>query len=145
MWFPSRKIFLEIVIEHKFKKTHSLPNIWCRDSQDIIPTQKIKDNLQIIQFNVDIPEVLYLDLNDNSNSVLTSIKIDGISINQNKLNEVFKFIPNQKNLPFNINVVKKLPSKNTCQLIGKSFLVFDIFESNAIAYLLSIGNKIELQ
>ena len=141
MWFPCRQILVDLSLKYEHDNTIETPRIYCDSDQAVDVVTFIDKNTQRIKFSIGIPEIFYIDI--QSSAVVKEIKLDNFDINQNNLTKIFKIVPNKSKLPFNKNTVHRLPQKEGLRIYSKSFLLFNLYETDSISYLLSIGNKIE--
>jgi len=140
MWFPSSDIFLNINLLYKDNNI-STPLVHTQSKQPIALGHSVNKPIQNLQIQVTVPELLYLEFKNITETVLVDqILIDDIPIEQKNFKDVFKFCPNPKNL--SIDAVDKLPKKISNSIYTNGFLIFDLYETDAISYLLSIKNKI---
>ena len=141
MWFPSRNVFLELILEYEHNNIIDSPRIYCDSDQAVDLVTHINKNTQRITCNIDIPEIFYINI--KSSAIIKGIKLDNFDINQNNLTNVFKIIPNKSKKPFDKKTVGQLPVKEGLQIHSDSFLIFNLYETDSISYLLSIGNKMQ--
>ena len=107
--------------------------------------------MQTINFSIQAPELFYLEFDNakENNISITDLLLDNISINNDKITTVCKFMPyrfftHKDNLPEDIQELQILPAKLTTNISENGFLVFNIFEPDTISYLLTIENKMEI-
>jgi len=141
MWFPSSDIFLNINLSYKDDKI--LTPVVRAQSKQLVPLEhnldKLKQNLKI---KVTVPELLYIEFKNVTQTIsVDEVLIDKIKIEPKNFKEVFKFCPNPNNV--SIDAIDKLPKKISTSIYTNGFLIFDLYETDAISYLLSIKNKID--
>lgn len=142
MWFPRRQILVEVYLQYNVAVLDSDAKAHCKSG--FIPKIKtsVDGDIKKIEIEVEAPEVFIIDpiVNTGSCNVI-KILVDGIEINQNLYNKVFKVATNRKNLPVNSNNIDFFQPKFGNNLTTNSYIIFDIYEKDFITYLLSIGNK----
>lgn len=144
MWFPCRQILVEIHLQYPEQVSDNSPRVFCKSGHDTVVKSEIHSNMQKISFNIQAPEVFLLDAT-NSNSIaykVSKLFINGVEINDKCYNKVFKIASNNRNLPVTAQNINNFQQKFGDTLSGNSYMIFDIYENDAITYLLSIGNKI---
>ena len=140
MWFPSSDIFLNINLLYKDNNIFT-PLVHTQSKQPVALGYSVDEPNQNLQIQITVPELLYIEFKNITKTVLVDqILIDDIPIEQKNFKEVFKFCPNPNNL--SIDAIDKLPKKISNLIYTNGFLIFDLYGTDAISYLLSIKNKI---
>ncbi len=141
MWFPSSDIFLNINLSYKDNKIFT-PIVHTQSKQLVSIEHNLDKLQQNLKIKVTVPELLYIEFKNVTQAIsVNDILIDKIQINPKNFKEVFKFCPNPNNL--SIDAIDKLPKKISNSIYTNGFLIFDLYETDAISYLLSIKNKID--
>jgi len=140
MWFPSSDIFLKIQFVYSNNK-FLIPNFYTQSKNSIEFDQTFHELKQNLKIKIKVPELLYIEFKNVSYNIkINSIQIDDIPVEDENFDKVCKFSPNPTGLT--VEKINILPKKISKTIYTNGFLIFDLFETNAISYLLSINNKI---
>lgn len=140
MWFPSNDIFLKINLSYKDNNIFT-PLVHTQSKQPVVFEHSVDKLNQNLQIKVSVPELLYIQFTNVTKKIsVDQILIDNIPIEQENFLEVFKFCPNPDNL--SVDAIDKLPAKFSTSIYTNGFLIFNLYETDAISYLLTIKNKI---
>jgi hypothetical protein len=144
MWFPRRQILVEVFLQHSGKFKNSDPKVFCKSGLESLVSSNAEGNLQRLSIEVEAPDQFLIDATNTESTGchISKVTMDGIEINTENMQKVFKIAINKNNLPVSFDNVQNYQMKVGDRLSKHSYMLFDIWANDSITYLLSIGNKI---
>jgi len=146
MWFPRRQILVELCLQHFGTFTNTKPKVYCKSGQEPVILSTVDGDLQKISIEIEAPDRVLVDATHTGSDWYTAhkISIDGVEVNADNVHNVFKIATNKGKLPVSLDNVESYHLKGCTggdRIPKNAYLLFDIYETDFITYLLSIGNK----